>query len=906
MAVLIPLGLLIALGMVQSYRDWQGARDLQELEPLMRVTNDAVSMLRAIQDERGETILQKYEPSGAGGRPDLADLRAATDRAFKTFRTALAASTATSAHEPKLHLAIVSLDEATILISRIRAGVDAGRTDWERTLGFYNDVAVALSDVATVLVQHAENAGLLRHMLPALMLLNAGEEASKTAATGALVINLARAGQPFGKPFVWFYQSNAEHTALTASYFRLATSAQNAEFMQSPEAIGPERFDRLRDRLLTLPGSRDVSGLAADTWYAAATDRTVTINGQVDRLVASAAASIADQISNAQTTFASLVVVFIAFLSVASAVSVGVAFPVSNQIRGLRRALLDMANGDFDRPVPHMDRVDEIGETARALDLLRANAAKQALVQETLDATHRSMSEGILVLDAGGIVTDANVGAGILFGCATETLIGQHVSIVLPDDPLAALGPGLAVESEPDLLSKDRDARAKRMDGWFTPVRISVAHMDVRGRPYFTVVVSDMSERARIAADLKKATELAQSADIAKGTFLANMSHEIRTPLHGIIGMARLLAASGLTQEQHDQLSKILTSTDLLLGIVSDILDFTKIDSGELVLETADFSLGETISSVVALFELQARQKGITLRSSIADGVPEGLRGDPLRISQILMNLLSNAVKFTEHGGVDLSVAVVSDSGDRLTLALTVDDTGIGLDEEQLSVLFEPFTQADATTTRRFGGSGLGLAIARGLAQKMDGDVSGTSSVGRGSTFRAEVSVGRAEGPVGRQRAEEEEEICNGLKPMRILVAEDNEVNQLVARGLLENLGMTVDVVDNGKDVLKRLDRDAAASYDMLLLDIQMPVMDGFETASALRGDPRFDHLPVISMTAHALLEERDKCLAVGMQDHISKPFQRKELCTLLERWSPANRPRIVAGAEDKHQEREI
>lgn len=892
LAVLVPLLLLIALVVLQSYRDWQEARQLRDLEPLMEVARAATAMLHSVQRERGDAVLRGLSVEAVGPRADRSALRRGTDRAFERFRSLIQADQVQALVAPKVQRNMTVLDSTVIELPRLRALVDAGRADWSDSFEFYNRVNGALTSVSALLAQHVQNGPALRHLLPAVMLQNAGEEASKAADAGALVLTLAADGQAFGRPFVRFFEANTEDAAYTEGFFRLATADQNAGFAQRAEDLETEAFSTLRQKLALLPGTKDLAGLSAENWYAESDARLLRMNRHVDRLIGQAEETARRQIEEAELAFYLWLVLSVAFLSIAGAVTVGLAFPFSNQILAIRQTLLSLAAGAFDREVPFLDRHDEIGDTARALEQLRDNASQQALVQETLKATHRSMSEGILVLAADGIVSDANEGAGVLFGRRPEELIGRHVSALLPDDPLADLG-GMPFSDEArDPLARDRDARAVTEGGATTPVRLSVAPMDLRGRDFYTVVVSDMSERARVAADLKRAAEIARSADVAKGNFLANMSHEIRTPLHGIIGMTRLLGDSTLSQDQQDHLSKILSSTELLLGIINDILDFSKIDAGEMILEETDFNLREMLSSVIMLFELQAKQKGIGLHATVAPDAPNALRGDPLRISQIVMNLVGNAVKFTETGSVDVSIGCTGRGAGKYAMAITVKDTGLGLAESQLETLFEPFTQADATTTRRFGGSGLGLAISRGLANRMGGDITVTSSMGKGSTFQVEIVVDAAVVPVVGSAAVPRAGTAGGLEAMHVLVAEDNEINQMVARGTLEKLGMSVDLVGNGAEALRALKQAGPGGYDLVFLDIQMPVMDGYEAVAALRSEKGFDSLPVISMTAHAFREEREKCLAAGMQDHVTKPFRVEHLRSVLERWSLSARPK--------------
>jgi signal transduction histidine kinase/FixJ family two-component response regulator len=402
------------------------------------------------------------------------------------------------------------------------------------------------------------------------------------------------------------------------------------------------------------------------------------------------------------------------------------------------------------------------------------------------------------------------------------------------------------------------------------------------------------------AQEAELAREGAERANRAKSEFLANMSHEIRTPLGGIIGIADLLAKTKLTESGREYVRMISSSSQLLLQIVDDILDFSKVEAGKLELEDVGFSLRETVTKVAGWLEPRARKKGIGFRFEISREVPDLLRGDPTRLSQVLVNLMGNAIKFTEEGEVETLVDAEPRGDGGLDVHFRVRDSGIGIDPEAQEHLFAPFTQADSSTTRRFGGTGLGLAISKQLAEIMGGALTMTSVPGEGSTFELtarfeiadEVS---SEKPAVVHRSELNDEPLGSGR--RLLLAEDNEVNQLVARNQLESLGFTVDVVDNGLEALAALEK---TSYDLLLVDGQMPEMDGYETARCLREREAAEDLPpmpVIAVTAHAMKGDREKCLAAGMDDYLSKPFKVDKLADVIGRWLPIPQVTPVAPA---------
>ncbi len=478
-----------------------------------------------------------------------------------------------------------------------------------------------------------------------------------------------------------------------------------------------------------------------------------------------------------------------------------------------------------------------------------------------------------------------------MFGWAAGSLVGQPGSVLSVDDAAyvelgQAVGPALAggeaVEVERLLRRHDGSSFLCRLLARV----VDPAHPATGGTIW---IAEDVTERRAVDQALARARDDAEAANRAKSAFLANTSHEIRTPLNGLVGLARLARQPGLDVGRREQyLEQIDDSAQALSGVISDILDLSKIEAGKLRLEDVDFDLHALLESIENGYAALAEGRALTLEMRVGAGVPRRVRGDPVRLRQVLSNFLSNALKFTEHGGVRVDVRP-SAAG---PLRFEVQDTGPGIEPAVQARLFEPFTQADVSTTRRFGGSGLGLSICRELAELMGGQVGLDSTPGQGSRFWAQLPLPASidAGPGDALAAAPSP--TGSLAGMRVLVAEDNPVNMLIAVALLEQWGVVASQAGDGAQAVRAVNAaaDGGAGFDLVLMDVQMPVMGGHDATRALRQRHDLQRLPIIALTAAALTSERDEALACGMNDFLTKPIDAQRLHDTLLRWRLASR----------------
>src|SRR3984893_9401935 len=498
-----------------------------------------------------------------------------------------------------------------------------------------------------------------------------------------------------------------------------------------------------------------------------------------------------------------------------------------------------------------------------------------------LNALIENSPLGILVLDSERLVKLCNPAFETLFQCARLEIVGKAIDGLIPDG---------------DLLSESREISRRAMDGEvinmmtrcqrkdrsIVDVELHAVRLMVNGKVEGTLYIyQDISVRKSVEKEMQEAKEAAESSNRAKSEFLANMSHEIRTPMNGIIGMTDLALETQLSQEQREFLGMVKSSADSLLALLNDILDFSKIEAGKLDFETIDFRLRDTVDDTIKALGLHAQQKGLELACHILPDVPDGLQGDPTRIRQIVINLLGNAIKFTSEGEVVIQVEIQDESEDEVVLHFAVRDTGIGVPLEKQQLIFEAFTQTDSSTTRKYGGTGLGLAISSRLVDRMGGKIWVESEPGRGSTFhfttrfQLQKISSRKYAPLG----------AGALRGLPVLVVDDNATNRRILQEMLLAWQMNPELTESGPEALTILERAATEGtpFSLILLDAQMPEMDGFSVVERIKQDVRLSKSVVIMLTSAGFRGDAARCRELGIQGYLTKPIKRSDLLEAIK-----------------------
>lgn len=497
------------------------------------------------------------------------------------------------------------------------------------------------------------------------------------------------------------------------------------------------------------------------------------------------------------------------------------------------------------------------------------------LIPIAREAVIESMDDLIIVLDTQNRIIDLNSSGRNIFGKGYENSIGLPISEVLKDQKLLfEENPGKLKYNEEVTLKIDdkRNYYEMKVSPLFNKKNVLVGSF---------IILSDITDLKVTMEELNNAKVVAESANRAKSEFLATMSHEIRTPINGIIGMAELLESANLTTQEKENLDTLKYSADSLLHIINEILDFSKIEAGKMEIENIGFNLRNLILHISKTFSSNRKQDQISFTYQVDESVPEFMLGDYQKLRQVLTNLLSNAFKFTEKGKIEIKVDCIRNSSIDTLLMFSVSDTGIGISQNKINSLFQSFHQLDSSTTRKYGGTGLGLSIVKNLIELMGGSIEAQSEEGKGSRFLFEIPFKVIEGNTSDTIVNTTTSTIEIEKKLTILVAEDSRVNQLVITQFLNKKKWKTDIAENGKEVLQKLESN---TYDLILMDIQMPEMDGYEATKFIREQEKITdkRIPIIALTANATEDDKKMCLKYGMDDFLSKPIRSEKLYSCI------------------------
>lgn len=592
---------------------------------------------------------------------------------------------------------------------------------------------------------------------------------------------------------------------------------------------------------------------------------------------------------------------------------------ISHPMGRLTHSMQRMRLRHYDTPIADQARTDEIGSMARNLQRLGTSLQEAEKLQSEL--LHHQNNH--LLIEQLQRLTSALPGAVFqmrlqpgkpltlrfaspqwtqLMGLPqdADTSVEAASQLLHHHDPeVTRISEQHYLDSAQTFSPVDFEVEMQMLDGVTRWIKTRAnPYREADGSITFYGVWLDVTKEVLQARALEKAKRQAEQSAAEKTTLQASISHEIRTPLNAILGLTQLLLKADLPDAQREQLHNVLRASQHLRGIVNEVLDFTKIDAGQLKLESTDFSLERVVLDVMSMCSEEASKRGLSLNYKMAREVPDSLRGDPHRIAQILLNYVNNAIKFTTSGDIHIALRLdVSSTLHRIVLHISVKDTGPGIPADRIPLLFQAFQQADNSITRRFGGTGLGLTISRALAQLMGGSAGVHSTLGQGSTFWFTAALEPARTPVPRHQTvlQSTPEIVAEWQGLRVLVVDDNPLNRAVAEGMLHALGLHTETAEDGAQALLHLQTVGPHYFSCVLMDLQMPHMDGISATKALRQISGFAHLPIIAMTAYTGVQDVERTQAAGMNAHLSKPLLESALHHVLQEWLGTQPQRAIA-----------
>ncbi|QNF35221.1 response regulator [Adhaeribacter swui] len=562
---------------------------------------------------------------------------------------------------------------------------------------------------------------------------------------------------------------------------------------------------------------------------------------------------------------------------------------LNDRIEEISTLIAEVANGNFDYKIDASETGDELDAIIAGVNMLGEELKNSTVSRDFMQSIYQGVVDMLLILNTDFTIRNVNPAFEELTGYIEYELHDQPLSdfVQLQDNPFFS---ELLGRFKTDGKCLNEELLFTIKDGHKLPTSCSLSLLknNTKGTDGILIIAKDISKQKQTEQELIEAKNKAEAANEAKSSFLSTMSHEIRTPMNAVIGFTHLLLKNDPRLDQEEYLKVLKFSADNLLTLINDILDFSKIEAGKIEFEKIDFNPKKLISNICDAFQQKADEKGLRLKLLLDQDLPSMIVGDPVRLSQILTNLISNAVKFTKEGSVMVMAEVIKITQANTTINFKVTDTGIGIPDNKLELIFESFTQAKSDTTREYGGSGLGLTIIKHLLKLQGSDIFVESKIGKGSSFYFDLTFENSNRPAANNK-ETVVSAPKSLKGTRLLIAEDNQINIFLVRQFLEQWQIDFDIAENG---LVALDLVKANDYDLILMDLQMPEQDGYDTTLAIRqlDDEKYQKVPIIALTASAMLDIQDRAFQVGMNDYLSKPFNPDELYNRIVKYClPAN-----------------
>lgn len=563
---------------------------------------------------------------------------------------------------------------------------------------------------------------------------------------------------------------------------------------------------------------------------------------------------------------------------------------LNDRIEEITTLIAEVANGNFDYQMEVSETGDELDALIAGVSMLGQELKNSTVSRDFMQSIYQGVVDMLLILNSDFTIRNVNEAFEELTGFTEAELQGVPLSVVTPIN----LNPHITTLLEQfgqkgKSLNEELVFTSKNQQNIPASCSFSYLRNSAKQTDGILIIAKDITKQKQTEQELIEAKNKAEAANEAKSQFLSTMSHEIRTPMNAVIGFTHLLLNNDPRPDQQEYLKVLRFSADNLLTLINDILDFSKIEAGKIEFEQVDFNLKNLISKISGPFRQEALEKNLKLKLLLDQDLPVNLIGDPVRLSQILTNLISNAVKFTKKGSIVISADVKEKSASHTIIDFRVTDSGIGIPEDKLDLIFESFTQAKSDTTREFGGSGLGLTIIKKLLKLQGSEIYVESQAGKGSSFYFSLAFGNSSQQTDSLNQQPVFAAPKNLKGTRILVAEDNQINVFVIRQFLEKWEIAFDVAENGLNALELVQKQ---DYDCILMDLQMPVLDGYGATLAIRQlkGEKYQKVPIIALTASAMLDIKDRAYEVGMNDYLSKPFNPDDLYNRIVKYAlPAN-----------------